>query len=55
MTRWLCPVCHRETQKTMKDRMWHHYDSIRSGVCPGSGEPWDIAVMSSPEYQGVSA
>ena len=53
MTRFLCPVCRREARKTLKRNIGHHLDSIRADVCPGSGLPWDTAVSSDPEFQGV--
>ena len=32
-----------------------HLDSIRTDTCPGTGEPFRIAVTVTPEFQVVTA
>lgn len=51
----LCPVCHRQVWPTLKQYIGSHFDSIRSGVCPGSGEEYRLTVISRPEFQGVAS
>lgn len=53
--RFLCPACRREVTATAKGNIVGHLDSIRTETCPGSGLPWDTAVISDPEFQGIEA
>lgn len=50
----LCPVCRRAARQTRRGNVWSHYDSIRSGVCPGAGQPWHITMISEPESSWVA-
>ncbi len=54
-TEWWCPVCWREVEPTIHGNIRSHYDSIRSGICPGSREPFRITIERRPEYEGVAS
>lgn len=51
---FLCPVCLREARKTVAGNIWSHYDTLRIDVCPGSGQPFGITVVSDPEFAAVT-
>ncbi|MBU8819581.1 hypothetical protein [Mycolicibacterium goodii] len=52
---FLCPVCWRDVRPTIHAKIPQHFDSIRSGACPASGEPYRITIERRPEYEGVPA
>lgn len=48
-----CPVCRRGVKATRSQTIPRHMDSALIDVCPGSGEPFDIAVDIPPNINGV--
>lgn len=52
---FLCPVCLREARRTAAGNIWSHYDALRIDVCPGSGHPFRISIVSDPEFTAVFA
>ncbi|WP_255374730.1 hypothetical protein [Mycobacterium sp. NAZ190054] len=40
---------------TVRENIPSHYDSIRSDVCPASGEPFRIMLERQPEFVGVAS
>ncbi|UJL29967.1 hypothetical protein HZU38_05560 [Mycolicibacterium vanbaalenii] len=53
--RYECPVCRRELKQSVHGNIPSHLDSIRSDVCPASGEPYRIMLECQPEFVGVVA
>ena len=51
----LCPVCCQAVKPTLRQNIPAHLDSIREDTCPGTGEPFRIAVTVTPEFQVVGA
>jgi hypothetical protein len=51
----LCPVCCQAVKPTLRHNIPAHLDSIRTDTCPGTGEPFRIAVTVTPEFQVVTA
>ena len=51
----LCPVCCQSVKPTLRHNIPAHLDSIRTDTCPGTGEPFRIAVTVTPEFQVVGA
>ena len=39
-----CPVCLREVSPTIARNIAGHFDSIKSGTCPGSYKPFRITI-----------
>ncbi len=53
-SRYECPVCRRILNSTVHQNIPSHFDSIREGVCPASGEPFRIMLERQPEFTGVA-
>ena len=52
---YFCPVCRQAVKPTLRQNIPAHLDSIRTDTCPGTGEPFRIAVTVMPEFQVVTA
>jgi competence CoiA-like predicted nuclease len=52
--RRLCPVCRQQVARTMGLNIQSHFDSLRLETCPGSGEPYRIALLWTPMFCGVT-
>ena len=51
----LCPVCRQAVKPTLRQNIPAHLDSIREDTCPGTGEPFRIAVTVTLGNLGVNA
>lgn len=51
----LCPVCREAVRSTMRGNIPAHLDRLRADTCPAGGEPFRISLLTSPEFQGVTA